>query len=275
MTRLPQLIVAGAMKAGTTSVMGYLGSLPAFNVGRIKEPNIFTVGSSSSQVKQKSTINYFGRHGLRVDGTTEYSKPDDTLAHARTVHRFVPNAQVVFLVRDPVARARSHFVHNRARGIERQSQMLLALDEGSDYVRTSHYRECIAPWADLFGDRLAILNSDLLFRADHAETNKFRRVFDLEAETSIRFDRLNAGGAIANVQAARRISRSIPGYAFVRPLIPAVFRSAAVSAVGFQERRRAEEPDIDETGVDAHLQRLLEAEIAWVSAGCPVSGLAQ
>ena len=274
MNSLPELVVAGAMKAGTTSVMEYLSTQSGFNTGRIKEPNIFALGSTAASASRRSRLNYGSVQGVRVDGTTEYTKPPDSDSHAEVVKTLVPDARILYLVRDPVRRARSHYTHNIARGVEKRNIMTLAMTSDSDYVLTSKYRTCIEPWVRRFGESVVVLNTDLLFDGDPDEREKFRKSVGLGGSAPLEFKRLNAKGSVSNVRTARAVSRSIPGYSLLRPLLPTGLRAAAVKSVGAIERRYQADPSIvDDILLDTFLSDQLAGEIEWIRRGCPTEEL--
>lgn len=271
----PTLFVVGAMKAGTTTAMGFISCQPGFNTGRIKEPDLFASGSSEAQIRLRCRLNYAGRAGVRVDGTTEYSKPRLSTDYASRIQRLVPDARILFLVRDPVTRAISHYQHNLSRGVETHPVAAEVMTAASDYVLTSRYRDCISPWISRFPSQVCIVNSDRLFAGESEEKIRVRSFLGLASDAPIEFDRLNANGAVSNVKAARAISKSLPGYSLIRPMIPSSVRGAAVKATGVLERSATEgtawAPDLE--GAREQLEHLLADEVLWLGNGCPLEDL--
>ena len=114
---LPDFLILGAQKAGTTALYSYLR----------KHPSI--IGPSWKEVS------YFDRHyargpawyrgnfpnKLRTRGALVGEASPSYLFHPlgpRRVRELVPEARLVALLRDPVDRALSHYNHERALGRE-------------------------------------------------------------------------------------------------------------------------------------------------------------
>ena len=99
----------------------------------------------------------------------------------------LPDARFIALLREPSARALSHYSHNRANGVEPLSvddtlaaerDRLDADRDGSahrlySYVARGLYAEQVSRWRDAVGDRLLVLLSDDLF---HDPRQTFDRV---------------------------------------------------------------------------------------------------
>ena len=55
--------------------------------------------------------------------------------------RLLPGARLVYLVRDPIVRALSHYHHHRAEGSERRDLAAALCDPASQYVARVRYHE--------------------------------------------------------------------------------------------------------------------------------------
>lgn len=275
MALIPEVIVPGAMKAGSTSVLDWIGSLPDFNTGKIKEPDLFSAGVNGHVLRLRSLLNYgLGTNDVRVDGTTEYGKFRRSEDTAELVSQFVPDARILFLVRDPVDRSLSHYRHNVDRGLEDRLDPVDAMTVESDYVLNSLYRACIAPWLRHFADRVVVLNTDLLFAGSSEERERLRLFLGLSETSNMLFEQKNAAGSVTNVRAARRLTKTLPGYEFLRPLIPTRVRRAAVQAAGVNERRADKISVKDDSEARKVLNQLLNEEISWMADGCELREVA-
>jgi hypothetical protein len=139
---LPNLIVIGAMKAGTSALHYYLDLHPEIAMSRPKELDFFVDGEL-----QFGAECAFDREDLRVEGTFDanwskglgwyerhfspeapvrgeaspsYTAPWYPDVAARMA-LLLPEAKLVFLVRDPVERAVSNYQHQHALGRERRT----------------------------------------------------------------------------------------------------------------------------------------------------------
>jgi len=111
-------LVAGAQKAGTTALFDYLAELPALELPPIKEAHFF----DDEERVDWSAPDYARYHDL-------FTGPDRLWGEATPIYFYWPNAleriraynpamRLIFLFRDPVERAWSHWKMEYARGEE-------------------------------------------------------------------------------------------------------------------------------------------------------------
>ncbi len=165
--RRPNLFVIGAMKAGTTSLHRYLGAHPAIFMSEPKEPNYFVAELNRSR-GEPWYLGLFAAAGeARIIGesSTEYSKLPTYQGVAERIHGFNPEARVVYLMRDPVARIVSHYWHNvqdLADGPERRD-LLTAVRDDPRYLAYSDYATQLVPYLERFGkEQIRTLTSERL-----------------------------------------------------------------------------------------------------------------
>ncbi len=120
----PNFFIVGAAKCGTTSVWAYLRKHPEVFLPDMKEPSFFVSTpmrpgpSHCAGNLEKYQGIYRGAKGYRAigDATTGYLFD----RHApRRIHEVCPQARIVILLRDPVARAHSHYYMFERYGLER------------------------------------------------------------------------------------------------------------------------------------------------------------
>lgn len=173
-SRLPNLVVIGAQKCGTTSLHHYLRRHPQVSMSRTKELDFFIqdrnwrrgVGwyaaqfDPSAPVRGESSPNYTARR--RFPGVAERMK------------RVVPGTRIVFMVRDPIERLVSHWVHNYSYGSERRPLDQVLDDDG--YLERSQYAMQLRPYLDAFpAERILVLEMGEL---RHRRRETLRRVFE-------------------------------------------------------------------------------------------------
>ena len=115
---LPNLIVIGAERCGTTSLHRYLGAHPEIFMAKSKELDFFV--TELSWRKGRGWYEKQFRNGSRVRGE---SSPSYTAypVHEGVAERMaalVPDAKLVYLVRDPIERTLSGYHHQRALALE-------------------------------------------------------------------------------------------------------------------------------------------------------------
>ncbi len=121
---LPDFVVIGAMRCGTSSLYKYLGYHPAIAPSLRKETEYLTRFWDHDELwyrahfplaARRTAYALAGRRLLAFEATPDYL----FAPHAPTKLRaLVPDARLVVLLRDPVDRAWSHFQHTTRHGWE-------------------------------------------------------------------------------------------------------------------------------------------------------------
>lgn len=112
--RGPDLVIAGAARSATSHLAARLAAHPRVDAGSVKESNYY------SRHLDRGPDWYdrlYERPGddpaqLRMDASVSYTYPAHAGALPLLVHD-APGAFVIYVVRDPVARAASHYLYNR------------------------------------------------------------------------------------------------------------------------------------------------------------------
>lgn len=120
-TALPNLIVIGAMKCGTSSLHRYLNLHPAVSMSRVKELDFFI----EARAWGRGVAWYAGQFDAAASVRGE-SSPNYTDAHAflgvpARMACVVPDAKLIYIVRDPIQRLIAQHVHHLSMGIEHRS----------------------------------------------------------------------------------------------------------------------------------------------------------
>lgn len=149
----PNLFIIGAMKSGTTSLHEYLGVHPDIFMSEPKEPGHFAKEMTYYPKDPDWYLGLFAGAGdARIVGesSTHYTKLPVYPAVAERILEFSPDARFIYLMRDPIRRAISHYWHG-VRKFEESRPILRAIREDPQYLAFSDYRMQLAPYFDLFG----------------------------------------------------------------------------------------------------------------------------
>src|SRR5688572_24468381 len=111
---LPNFFIIGAMKAGTTSLWQYLRRHPEIFMSKLKEPGYFTEELRWDQGIEwyRSLFDDAGSARAVGEASTSYTKWPRFAGIPARMHALVPEARLIYLVRDPGDRIRSHYIHN-------------------------------------------------------------------------------------------------------------------------------------------------------------------
>jgi hypothetical protein len=160
---MPNFFIIGGQKAGTTSLYHYLNQHPHIYMSPVKEPFFFNNElDSKGEVVQQRFAGPARRRPLRCSNIEEYHAlfrgvGDETaIGEASTLYlyapgtaerikRYVPEARIIALLRNPADRAYSSFLHAVRIGAEPLTDFAQALREEAESVRNNwryvfHYR---------------------------------------------------------------------------------------------------------------------------------------
>ena len=103
---------------------------------------------------------------------------------AERMHAVLPDARIVYLVRDPIERIRSEWMHHVARGrISRSLAEEMRVPEASVVFATSRYAWQLEPYVEHYGpDRVLVLSSEQLTRDPSPVITRLLRFLEIEAE---------------------------------------------------------------------------------------------
>jgi hypothetical protein len=110
---LPDAVILGAQKCGTSSLHGYLVQHPGVIEPLRKEVHYFDLHYARGEAWYRD-----GEPGLNLDSSPYYLFHPAVPARMRAL---LPRAKLIVLLRDPVRRAYSHYWHERAKGREHLS----------------------------------------------------------------------------------------------------------------------------------------------------------
>jgi hypothetical protein len=180
MSSLPSgtpVITIGAMKCGTSSLHRHLALHPQVSMSRVKELDFFIDRRNWSRGLAWYARQFDREAPVWGESSPNYTKHPTFGGVAKRMHGLVPNARLLFIARDPIARTLSHYRHNLAHGRERRTVEEALRDPAhNDYVYPSRYAWQIDEYLRWF-DRSQLLLLDLdELSADPGRV--LRRVFE-------------------------------------------------------------------------------------------------
>jgi len=173
MSLLPNFLIIGAAKAGTTSLCHYLSQHPEIYISPEKEPRFFSPefytrdnsGLIRSQIRQKpmSLEEYYQlfkdvKNEVAIgEASTEYLYYPET---AQRIKNLIPKVKLIAILRDPVERAFSAYCYQLRDGCETLSFERAIEEETSRlqqnwrpgwlYIRGGYYYSQLKPYFNLF-----------------------------------------------------------------------------------------------------------------------------
>ena len=146
-------------------------------MSRAKEPNFFIEAGSFGKGVDWYRSNFADHTKICGEASPAYSKRHRHRGVPERIHRLVPRVKLIYLLRDPINRMLSHYLHNRIFGRDTRSfsEAVAAKSYRNNYVRTSMYRFQLEAFLEHFPlERILLITTEDLKDA-RAET--LRKVF--------------------------------------------------------------------------------------------------
>lgn len=226
-------LIIGAGKSGTTSLFHYLSQHPDIRPSDPKEVNFFSLhwDKGFDWYRAQFPEADSGEEEVFLDASPSYTDRHLTEGVAERIASIGIPVKLIYTVRHPVDRIRSHASHNNARGIDaprRYSPVLTPTPEQVDaMIQYTRYGYQLAPFERLFPEQTLVLTVDDM-RADRAGT--LDRVSDFLGIARFSPEDARARNEIGDLYAkswVRRVRRGPLGPA-VKKLLPEGLRRAAV-----------------------------------------------
>ncbi len=173
----PDFVIIGAMKAATSTLHDQLAQQRGFAMSDPKEPCFF----SDDEVFARG-LEWYGtcfttaaEGDLRGESSTHYAKLPDLPHAAARLHAHRPDARIVYVLRHPIDRLVSHFMHGWSEGWYGDS-IAEAVERDASLVDYGRYAMQLRPWLDRFGaDRVLLVAYDVLRTRPQDELDRLGR----------------------------------------------------------------------------------------------------
>jgi hypothetical protein len=234
---LPNLLVIGAMKCGTSSLHRYLGLHPEIEMSHPKELNFFIDETENHYIARPNwergvdwySDRFQSRARIRGEASPAYTDHPHVRGVPARAATVVPDARLIYLVRDPIDRIVSHYLQRvGARREARPLDVLLReiLDlraPGHGYISRSRYGAQLEQWLahyprdrvlviateDLLADRVATMSR--VFRFLGIDDSFVDERFTTEHRLRAADKRIPRASLSTLEAAANRATRPLPG----------------------------------------------------------------
>ncbi len=227
---LPQFLVIGAMKCGTTTLYEDLREHPKLRLLE-KESAVLAGSVEGTAPPEHPAALYSDRIRQREPGvlvgevaTTYAMRPHFPGVAESAQRNLAPTTKIIYIVREPLARIISHHHHDVSSG-----RLTVGIDEAVrsdprllDYTR---YAAQLRPWIDAFGrDQVLVLKFEDYVADRAAGMARSYRFLGVEAPDQLlrahhRVHNLSAGKPVA-VGGWRRLAHNSLYRRLLRPLLP-------------------------------------------------------
>lgn len=173
---LPDFFIIGAMKCGTSTLQAQLARQDGVFMTTPKEPNFF----SDDDIFAKGRAWYEGlfadapADALKGEASTHYTKLPTYPETLPRMQEILPNPpKLIYMIRNPMTRAVSHYIHEWTQG-NTGSDVNRAFLDHPEFIDYGCYGMQIVPFVSAYGVENICLTSLESFKAD--PTKEFQRI---------------------------------------------------------------------------------------------------
>ena len=199
-SRLPFFVVIGAMKAGTTSLHEYLSLHPELSMPLAgKELNFFNDDEKWSEGRDWYRRQFDRNASKKGEVSPNYSMYPASRSVPERMHSLLPEARLIYILRDPIERLLSHVRHQWIDGRETREidEILADTDDRWHYVGYGRYHEQLSRFLPFYNpERILIVTLESL-AADPRSV--MRRIFEfLEVDAGFESDAFGTKSNVSN-----------------------------------------------------------------------------
>ena len=231
--KLPDFLIIGAQKAGTTSLYFDMLKNPAVFMPSDKEPGNLLDDEVCTPSGRAAYAKLFKRarpEQICGEATTSYTKlPDHPGVPDRARRILGADLKVIYIVREPISRIRSHYHHERY-GARISCGIDEAVERYPRFVDYCRYTMQITPWIETFGrDHVLLLKFESYIAERSAMVDAVSRFLGIEpagdrVETDVVY---NASGGKPVREGPFALMRNQAIYRrFIRPMLSAGARDS-------------------------------------------------
>lgn len=174
---LPHFIIIGAMKSGTTALYRYCSSHPKIEMSRDKEPDFFIFQKNWGRGFNWYSAQFKRADAIRGEASPNYSKSRDFAGVAQRIAQTLPEARLIYIVREPIKRAEAQYRHGVLHGVlTDEKEIAPGHQEYEHILDTSRYGKQLSAYLEQFpADAILVLDFDDLVSDSQSVMD---RVFD-------------------------------------------------------------------------------------------------
>lgn len=245
---LPNLVVIGAMRSGTTSLHSYLDLHPQVSMSQPKELDFFVLEKNWSKGIKWYESHFTDETKILGESSPSYTKYPLFSGVPERMYSVLPEAKLIYILRDPIDRIVSHYVHEfRARRENRNISDALADLENNHNVSCSKYYMQLEQYLNCFPrSNILIITLEDLNRHRQRTLQKVFRFLDVDDS----FYSQGFSNILYQSSGRRRVNQigsvwaRMPGKDIIKSLLP--FRSHFAGVFYSLSHGKVNKPILDE-----------------------------
>ncbi|MGI9020302.1 MAG: sulfotransferase family protein [Solirubrobacterales bacterium] len=173
---LPNLVVIGAQKCGTSGLHYHLGLHPQISMSKPKELNFFIEERNWGRGLEWYREHFDEAATVRGEASPNYTAYPHHLGVPERMHSLIPEAKLIYVVRDPLVRIASHWVHNYAKRREKGDLAATLSHPNTSYLVRSQYHMQLQQFLRFYDMEQVLVFQQSDFRRERADS--LRSIFE-------------------------------------------------------------------------------------------------
>ena len=161
---LPTFVIVGSQKCGTTALHSYLARHPQVSMSRPKELDFFVAEKNWKKGVDWYTQRWNGpEKPVRGESSPNYTAYPVLKGVPERMAALIPDAKLIFMVRDPIDRVRAGYLHRYANRAEDRPMREAVLAPGQTFLSRSRYYLQLTQFLEHYPmDRILLIEQDEL-----------------------------------------------------------------------------------------------------------------
>lgn len=283
--RLPDFVIIGAGKSGTTSLNEYLKEHPSIFMATRKEPNFFAFETLDPSIyDEEKSIEYYYNSVLTIDDyykLFEGAKEEQLLGEVSNTYishdhswerikHYVPNAKLIAILRHPAERLYSRYFHLvRENEIPEGGEMEEVFNRDSvwwrrpDLVNEGFYYEKLKPFYDNFPkENIKIfLYEEFIGDTDRVLRDTFN-FLGIDPEVKVATDIIyNKSGEVKNKSVDALVGQNSGLILFLKKFLPGLHRYLKESVWANRILNNMRNKNLDKPGMDPDFRKRITHDL--------------
>ena len=244
-------MIIGAMKSGTSTLSDILSMHSEVCFCQEKEPHFFSKNPDYSKDLENYKKLYHPQPGqICGEASTTYTcYPEFNKDVWQSLYAFNPKLKLIYIMRDPIDRIVSHYMHNYLRGYTSEPFEKVVLSRAT-YINRTRYFVQIRPYIERFGKEQVLLLTFEDFIANKKETlNRLANFLGIDDSKFCDFENMHSNQSVGQTKPDVRVDnfRQSKLVHLFKPFTPKVLRRIASGGLyKLTEKKLAEKPTVSE-----------------------------
>ncbi|MBE9059595.1 sulfotransferase domain-containing protein [cf. Phormidesmis sp. LEGE 11477] len=242
-------VIVGAMKSGTTSLSEILSMHPRVCFCENKEPHFFSkVSNWQDHIEEYKELYNPTDNQICGEASTTYTfYPNFGVDPCQAIYDFNPHMKLIYILRDPIDRIVSQYVHRRGRGTTLEDSFEKEVLTRPEYINISRYYVQIKPYIERFGrEQVLLLTFEEFISNRNSSLGKVFNFLGIESSLSDYVDDIHANRSVGEYKNSAKIDEILQGSLAqgVRSLLPEYVAKPVFDAIRKPGRRKIDDKPV-------------------------------